>query len=183
MKFNLIRFSILVCISLVFAQCNTSTSTEIPEPTYKPSKEELIKPYDYVSDLKVYLKETIADSIHWNAVDTLMIVPLNSCASCVSYTINALSINPFSGKIVLGGNPDDFREYAVHLKNLEEENPTFYVDSSYSMYDYRIGVSGPTMLLKSGDSWKIIDLSIVKWPFVVQLIHWKAPKIKGEKYG
>lgn len=139
------------------------------------TKEMLVRDYKYLPDLKVYLKEHIDAEMTFNEVDSVMFIPMNSCASCVSYTFNAMSINPFSGKIILGGNPDDYEKYQEYITNMSSANPNYYIDSNYMMYDYRIGVSGPTMLLKSGKKWQTIELSIANWPIIVDFLEWKAP--------
>lgn len=174
-------FSLLLT-PVLFIGCQSENSEAPEEKVVRITEEMLVKKYDYLEDLKVYLNENVDADMTLNPIDTLLLVPMNSCASCVSYTFNALSINPFSGKIILGGNPDDYPQYTTYIDAFAETNPDYYIDSTCTMFDYRIGVSGPTMLLKSADEWKIIELSIADWPIIVQFLHWNAPDLKDVKH-
>lgn len=139
------------------------------------TEEDLVFDYKYAKDLQVYLKDNIKEEVSFSAVDTLLFIPLNSCSGCVEYTLMATAINNFTGKVVIGGIPEDFEVFKSYVDELDGKIDDVYYDSNFAMYEYVIEVGGPTMLLKKANDWRIIELSIANWPLIVEIIGWKVP--------
>ncbi|GEM_PF-5459383 len=169
----------IALILIVFSACTSnSDNNENTQQEMLNSETALIQTYTHWDDLVYYINKELANDYSAKEVDTLMIIPMNSCASCVSYSINALCSNTFNGALIIGGKLKHHPEYKDHLRELHEKR-FFYHDSTYLMNSYNLGIGGPVILFKQKEQVEYIHLTYGNWPDVIPLLGWKEPSDKA----
>lgn len=169
MKTILLLFS----ISIILAACSESKpeSQPIPATTIDSCS---IQPYTKTSELDFYIQKHLPFKIA--AKDTVFFVPLGSCSSCVAMTLDALFLNKYSGKIILGGKLSDHEQFADRI-DLLTKNEHFW-DSTYFMYQYDLEIVSPTMIILDDDKkYRFAQLSFDNWECIAQKLKWTLPEI------
>ncbi|GAB5416213.1 MAG: hypothetical protein Crog4KO_12030 [Crocinitomicaceae bacterium] len=161
----------------LFTSCSDApTNKEKERKDVYITEEDLVLEYKYTEDLMVYLSDNFEEEIVFNEVDSLLFIPLNSCMSCVEYTLYATALNPYNGKVIIGGAVEDFSQLETPVREIEEQVTNVLVDTNFAMNEYLIQVGGPVLLLKNKEDWRIIELSIANWPIIINILGWKEPE-------
>lgn len=175
----------LVLVAFSMVNCSGSTEEDYEEwrrQLVKDAKPPLIIDYNYWDDMDVYLQSELGVFSDSLKNDTLLFIPLNSCASCVSYTLSALSVNDFQGAVIIGGEERHYPKFKGRLSRVSEEVVNYFVDTGYVMTSYRLGIGGPLLVMGKGDQTKCINLTYSNWPEVIQLLKWNAPEfVEGKE--
>lgn len=162
----------VLLVFILVLGCSPPTPKKIIPETSEIIDKCVLRSYTKSTELDFYMKKHVPFTLKKG--DTLFFVPLGSCASCVAMTLDALLMNNFSGKIILGGNPSDYSEFNDRLSKIQKNE--HFVDSISFMYQYDLEVVSPTILIIDNKrKARFAQLSFDNWKCISKNLNWKLP--------
>lgn len=106
------------------------------------------------------------------AQDTLLVIPLNSCGSCVLYTFEkCLGNSNKNFQILISGDTAIFDQYNQYIRQILPGREIHF-DLDMSLSKYNVNILGPVLLAWQSQP-TIYPLSVEKWEIISPSIGWK----------
>jgi len=173
------KLCMLVFLVVLLLGCQTEgvkpvQSSTVEQYSGKPFTLEIasFSKYDYVDDFKYYWKTEFSE-YPLNGVDTLIVIPLNSCGSCVYRTFEVCAKNIAQNyDVLISGDTAIYNKYHEQIEAIGATH-NIQLDQNMSMNKYLLNITGPVILVLD-DSPMIFNLSVERWEEIIPILHWKG---------